>query len=165
MNVSLKINSKYPYRLQVHVPIKASFWIDQIQQLKHVHYHEPGHYSMMYYLNNLQQLEKIFGTSLSIDFDQEKYPVKEYMKRKSSGKTPKSVVLPKYAEAIDGLEQWITLKQYSYSTLKTYKHCFTKFLWHFNDKHPKDISKAEISKYVYDLVKIEQISESNYQCN
>lgn len=65
-----------------------------------------------------------------------------------------------YARAIEELEQWIRLKQYSYATLKSYKLCFRKFLWHFNDIDPKEISKAQISDYIYHLIKEKNISES-----
>ncbi len=160
MIISLKILPKYPHRLQIHVPPKAAYWIDQLQQMKHVHQHVPGHYSMMYYPNNMQQLKSTYGASLSIDFDEQKYPPRIYEKTKSSGKTVKEVVLPKYACAVAALEQWIILKQYSLATLKSYKHCFTKFLFHFNDKDPKEITKAEISRYIYQLIKEKGISES-----
>jgi len=83
MKVIIRIQERYPFRLQVHIPLKAKYWVEQFQ-----------------------------------------------------------------------------LKQYSFWTLKAYKQCFTKFLLYYNDKVPSEISKAEITAYVHQLVKNKKLSES-----
>jgi len=160
MKISISIHPKYPYRLQLHLPVKASYWVDQLQGIKHVHHHAEGHYSMMYFPNTLPYLKQLFGEALSIEFDEAVYPPRVFEKVAQKSKVSKEAALPKYARAIEELEQWIRLKQYSYATLKSYKLCFRKFLWHFNDIDPKEISKAQISDYIYHLIKEKNISES-----
>jgi integrase/recombinase XerD len=160
MKISISINPKYPHRLQVQLPVKASYWVEQLQGIKHVHHHDEGLYSMIYFPNSIHNLKKLFGNVLSIEFNEARYPPRVFEKAGAKTKVIKESALPKHAKAIDELEQWIRLKHYSYSTLKTYKYCFTKFLWHFNDTDPKEISKQEISRYIYQLIKEKNISES-----
>ena len=140
--------------------MRATYWIEQLQSIKHVHHHGKGHYSMMYFPNTIPYLKQLFGDVLSIEFDEELYPPRVFEKAETKTKVINEVVLPRYAKAIDELEQWIRLKQYSYATLKSYKLYFTKFLWHFNDKDPREIGKSEISQYIYHLIQERNISES-----
>lgn len=160
MKISISIHPKYPYRLQLHLPVRANYWVDQLQGIKHVHHHAEGHYSMMYFPNTLPYLKQLFGEVLSIEFDEAIYPPRFFEKAAQKNKVKKAAALPKYARAIEELEQWIRLKQYSYATLKSYKLCFKKFLFHFNGIHPKEISKSQISDYIYHLIKEKNISES-----
>lgn len=160
MKISISIHPKYPYRLQLHLPVKASYWVDQLQGIKHVHHHAEGHYSMMYFPNTLPYLKQLFGEALSIEFDEAIYPPRVFEKAAQKNKVKKAAALPKYARAIEELEQWIRLKQYSYATLKSYKLYFRKFLLHFNGIDPKEISKSQISDYIYHLIKEKNISES-----
>ena len=160
MKISISINPNYPYRLQLHLPINAAYWIEQLRSIKHVYYHDKGHYSMIYFPNTIPYLKHLFGDVLSIKFDETLYPPKIFEKIETETKVKKEVVLPRYAKAIDELEKWIRLKQYSYATLKSYKLYFTKFLWHFNDTAPQEISKSEISNYIYHLIAHKNISES-----
>ena len=158
MKISIRINPRYPYRLQLEIPQKASYWTEQIQMQKNILYHKRGHYSMMYFPWVLPQLKKIFAQSLSIEFDEKKYRPVVYEKKELRPK--KEVDLPRYHEAIDLLERWIRLRQYSYATLKSYKLYFTKFLWYYNDKDPEGITKEEVTKYVHHLIIKKNISES-----
>ena len=160
MKISIRFNPNYQYRLQVYLPVKATYWVEQLQNIKHVFYHTEGHYSVVYYPNTIAFLQQLFGASLSVEFDVGLYPPKVLEKLPAPTKAKKEVAVPRYAKAIDELEQWIRLKQYSYATLKCYKMYFRKFLLHFNEKPPQDITKAEISSYVYQLIQEKNISES-----
>jgi len=161
MKISISIIPKYPSRLQLYVPTNALFWVEQIWSIKHVHQHDEGHYSIPYHYNTIVYLKRLLGKhALSIDFDKVFYPPIVYEKAAPVSKKNKPIKLPKYAQAIEELEQWICMKQYSQSTLKSYKAYFTKFLWHFNDTDPKEISKSQIQGYIYQLIKEKNISES-----
>ncbi|MEZ5044113.1 MAG: site-specific integrase [Saprospiraceae bacterium] len=160
MKISISIHPKYPHRLQLQLPMKAAYWVEQLQGIKHVHYHEGGHFSMMYFPNTIPYLKQLYGDALSVEFDESLYPPLVFDKAIIKPKVIKEVASPKYASALDALEQWIHLKQYSYATLKSYKLCFIKFLWHFNDKDPQEISKSEICDYIHQLIKEKNISES-----
>lgn len=160
MKISITIHPNFPHRLQVHLPVNAAFWIEQMRGIKHVFQHGEGHYSILYFPNTIPYLKQLFGDVISIEFDEETYPPCVFQKAAVKGTKIKKVVLPKYARALDELEQWIRLKQYSYSTLKSYKLYFKKFLWHFNDIDPREISKADIHKYIYHLIEKKNLSES-----
>ena len=159
MKVIIRIFEKYPYRLQVYIPLKAKYLIEQFQAIKNIYHHEDGHYSMFYHPWALQQLKKLYGDYLEIDFDESEYPPQKFEKKKEVIKKQEKV-RPKHYEAVEALEQWIQLKQYSHYTLKAYKHHFIKFLFHFNDVAPSEISKTEVSSYIQHLVVTKQLSES-----
>ena len=59
------------------------------------------------------------------------------------------------------MEDKLTLKQYSYSTLKTYKSWFKSFLLFYNDLDPEEITAEQIREYVLHRVKGDGISESS----
>ena len=82
-----------------------------------------------------------------------------YRKKEKNGKI-KQKVLPKHQEAVDGLARWITLKQYSYHTLKAYSSALTKYLFYYNEKDPKTLTKEDILNYLHFLVKEKGISET-----
>lgn len=63
--------------------------------------------------------------------------------------------------AIRALEEKLTLKQYSYNTLKTYKSWFKQFLLFYSDLLPEEITAEQIKEYVIYRVKEDGISESS----
>jgi len=95
---------------------------------------------MMYFPWVIKNLETLFGKNLWIDFNQERYQPIEYIK-KEKRTNPKVKAIPKYQEALDKLERWITLRQYSYHTLRSYRFAFRKFLFFYNDKDPRTLTK------------------------
>lgn len=159
MKIRITILKKYPSRIQIEIPKKATFWHREIQSQKHMWQHDETHYSTMYYPWVLTNLTEVFGENLWIDFDQTVYQPVQYLKQVKKGEV-KEKVYPKYKEAVDGLERWITLKQYSYATLKSYKAAFCKYLFFYNDKDPKTLGKEDILHYLHYLVKEKGISES-----
>lgn len=159
MKVRIFINQKYTGRIQIEIPLKASFWHREIQSQKHVFQHEETHYSMMYFPWVIKNLETLFSRNLWIDFDQNRYPPTEFVKKVRKGRSEKKAI-PKYQEALDKLERWITLKQYSYHTLKSYRSAFRKYLFFYNDKNPTTLTKEDILTYLHYLVKEKGISET-----
>ncbi|MFK8102021.1 MAG: tyrosine-type recombinase/integrase, partial [Saprospiraceae bacterium] len=160
MKVKIEILPKYPHRLQLSVPVRASYWIEQLSLEKYVTAHGNGRYSTMYFPWTIAYFKTLFQQHLSLEFDAEKYPPFEYEKKLPVASKQKQVPLLRYQDAVDALERWIRLKQYSHSTLKTYKLYFSQFLRHYNAKDPKDITKEEIMSYLYHLTQKKQLSES-----
>ncbi len=159
MKVRISILEPYRSRIQIEVPLRATFWHQEIQSQKHMWQHAETHYSTQYYPWVIPNLKKCFGKNLLIDFDEAVYGPVAYQKKEKSSKV-KEKVYPKYREALDGLERWITLKQYSYHTLKNYRSAFSKYLFYYNEKDPKTLTKEDILQYLHYLVKEKGISES-----
>ncbi len=63
-------------------------------------------------------------------------------------------------DALFGLEKALVLKQYSNSSIKTYKKMFSVFLGKFMQRDLKEITKEEIEGFIYELIKKSKISES-----
>ena len=54
----------------------------------------------------------------------------------------------------------LTQKRYSKSTVKTYTHYFTRFLYKIRNYNPENISAEQINRYILHLIKTEKISSS-----
>ena len=67
---------------------------------------------------------------------------------------------PQYFAEISRLEDKMTLKRMSISTIKLYKSCFAQFLQFYNNIHPKDITHAQIIQYMLHRIKTDNISPS-----
>ena len=76
-------------------------------------------------------------------------------------KTAKEPVTARYEEAVTALEQCLTLKRYSWRTVKAYKNCFRQFIRHYDEIKPRQITRKQIDAYVLSLIKEKNISESH----
>ena len=61
---------------------------------------------------------------------------------------------------IEQLEKQLHLQRYRWSTIKSYKSNFKKFLLFFPERNPAEIQKEEIRKYLLCLINQKEISES-----
>ncbi len=66
-----------------------------------------------------------------------------------------------YEEAVIALEQCLTLKRYSWRTVKGYKNCFRQFIRHYEGTKPSQLSRKQIDDYVAGLIREKHISESH----
>lgn len=74
----------------------------------------------------------------------------------------KTTVTPaKYEEAVTALEQCLTLKRYSWRTVKAYKNCFRQFIRHYDDIKPSQLTRKQIDDYVVGLIREKRISKSH----
>ena len=74
----------------------------------------------------------------------------------------KSNMVPaKYEEAVTALEQCLTLKRYSWRTVKAYKNCFRQFIRHYDEIKPSQLTRKQIDDYVVGLIREKRISESH----
>jgi len=67
----------------------------------------------------------------------------------------------RYEAAVVALEQCLTLKRYSWRTIKTYKNCFRQFIRYYDDIKPSRITRKQIDGYVEYLIREKKISESH----
>lgn len=74
---------------------------------------------------------------------------------------PKETPAAKYEEAVTALEQCLTLKRYSWRTVKAYKNCFRQFIRHYDEIKPSQLTRKHIDEYVAGLIREKRISESH----
>ena len=74
---------------------------------------------------------------------------------------PEKVVPARYEAAIIALEQVLTLKRYSWRTIKSYKNCFRQFIRHYDDIKPSRITRQQINDYLTLLIRERHISVSH----
>ncbi len=75
-------------------------------------------------------------------------------------KIPDKVVLARYEAAVVALEQAITLKRYSWRTVKAYTNTFRAFVRYYDDIKPSQISRKQINDYIAHLIRNRHITES-----
>ena len=97
---------------------------------------------------NFALVKELFGDHLIIK--QEKHP-----------RPVKTVTLNKQAlDTLHELERTLVLKHYGESSIRIYKNMFTVFLGRFMHHNLKNITKEQIEQFVFDLIKLNNISES-----
>ena len=75
---------------------------------------------------------------------------------------PQTTVVPaRYEAAVIALEQVLTLKRYSWRTIKNYKNCFRQFIKHYDSIKPSQITRRQINDYLTLLIKERNISVSH----
>ncbi len=66
----------------------------------------------------------------------------------------------RYETAVTALEQCLTLKRYSWRTIKTYVHCFREYIRHYDDLKPSQLTRQHINDYLSHLVLHKKCSAS-----
>jgi integrase/recombinase XerD len=136
-------------------------WVEKIKKIEGARWHAQYKcWTVAHSTYTLDQLNKHFTpTELNLDPLLPLTPINPIAQMIEK---PKFVVAetPQYAEEIVKLEEQMILKRMSITTTKTYKNCFSQFLFYYNTLHPKDISKEQITAYMLFRIKTHQISES-----
>jgi site-specific recombinase XerD len=73
---------------------------------------------------------------------------------------PKPTVQARYEIAIIAFEQALTLKRYSWRTIKMYKNLLRQLFIHYDDTKPSLLTRSQIDSYVAKCITENQISES-----
>ena len=74
---------------------------------------------------------------------------------------PEKVIPARYEAAVVALEQVMTLKRYSWRSVKAYKNCLRRFIMHYDDIKPSDITRKQIDAYLLALIKERHVSASH----
>ncbi len=108
-----------------------------------------------------QKLWSITNTKRNLDFVKTLFNGNFITKNEELFVPVKTVNLNEHANnSLYELEKTLVLKHYSASSIRVYKKMFTVFLTKFMNHDLKDISKAQIEQFVFDLIKLNNISES-----
>jgi site-specific recombinase XerD len=75
-------------------------------------------------------------------------------------KQPKEVLKPKFHLALVKLDEVLTLKRYSWRTIKTYKNCMSGLMFFYNEIKPSQFTRQQIDQYVLHEIRVNKISES-----
>jgi len=59
------------------------------------------------------------------------------------------------------IQKCLTLKRYSWRTVKAYKNCFRQFIRHYDEIKPSQLTRKQIDDYVAGLIREKRISESH----
>ena len=123
MKVTIFANSPKSKRLKFHIPYEMKEIRDQIKALNSSWYHpKEKHWSII----NTSECKKKLLAIIAGKWEKKEFEAKEKVPQKEVELSENS------KEALNNLHEKLVLKSYSYSTLKTYKSFFIKFLTYFN---------------------------------
>lgn len=73
---------------------------------------------------------------------------------------PQQAKPARYEAAVTALEQCLTLKRYSWRTVKSYKNSLRNFIRFYDNTKPRELTRKQINTYIHHLVKEHRITES-----
>lgn len=149
MQVIIYQGHKSAKRIKVKIPYDLYTIKKAIKKMNSSFWHpDQKLWSLTNTKENLDALIKICGKNYIIKTENIPPPI------------PTSVLNQNAIDALFSLEKALVLKQYSASSIRTYKNMFTVFLSKFMERDLKEISKEEIEGFLYQLIKKNKISES-----
>jgi site-specific recombinase XerD len=136
-------------RIKIYIPYQLKEIRDVFKKINTTFWHPNQKlWSIMYTQENVVLLKNLFGKNYKTVHEVSPTPIE---------KRP----LNQYAiEQLFRLEKALVLKNYSASSIRTYKNMFSVFLTKFPNKDISLITKEEIEGFVYELIKKNKISES-----
>lgn len=138
-------NSK---RIKIFVPYKRFDYRKQVKELNTSFWHpQQKLWSVVNTQENMDLLKKLFGKNYSLKTLEKATPIK---RRELS---------PQAKDAILELEKVLTLKRYSFSTIKSYKGQLIIFFSKFMDQNLKQVTKEQIEAFIFELIQKHKISE------
>ena len=149
MKVVIYQAQKRAKRIKVKIPYKDYSIRQAVKEMDSSFWHPNQKlWSVINNKENFDSLKKICGNNYIIKTEKSFTPIPIISLNKEA------------EEALFELEKSLVLKQYSSSSIKTYKKMFTVFLSKFKNRNIKEINKEEIEGFIYELIKKNNISES-----
>ena len=71
-----------------------------------------------------------------------------------------SFIKARYEEAVTALKQYMLLKNYRHTTIKSYINCFRSFIRHYDDIKPSQITRKQMDIFIASLLTEKRISRS-----
>ncbi|MCK0132484.1 site-specific integrase [Flavobacteriaceae bacterium F08102] len=136
-------------RIKIFIPYELHDMRKSFKALNSSYWHSNQKlWSIVNTSKNLALVKKTFNGKFKIENEKPFTPVKS------------ATLTDQAADMLLDLEKTLVLKHYGQSTVNTYKKMFTVFLTKFMHQDLKQISKAQIEQFIYDLIKLNNISES-----
>jgi len=149
MNIVIQEPYSGARRVKFYVPYEAVEWRQKVKQIPTRAYHKDQQlWSIRNNKNLINQVKAIAGKNIKIMHTKESKPFKFHPLGNQS------------KEKLYLYEQKLVLKGYSRSTVASYKQAFTKFLATNRSNEIDTLTKEDLEKYLYQLVKDNQISNS-----
>lgn len=136
-------------RIKIKIPFDAKVWRGELKKMQGIWYHKAQKlWSVPNKRPNLQHLYSLFGKEniVHITTDKISEPIFE--------------ICEIVAQKIENTETKMVLSGLSQHTIKAYKSALLRYFNHFRNREMKTVTKEEIEKYVYTLIKKYDISAS-----
>jgi integrase/recombinase XerD len=113
----------------------------------------------------LRFLDTYVGGAIVRDF-QLKADIPERLEREASLFESEKVrkkepeIVAKHENAVTKLAEFMMLRRYTHTTIKTYKTAFRAFIMFYDDIRPRELTRKHIDEYLLYCIKVKNISES-----
>jgi integrase/recombinase XerD len=135
-------------------------WVNHLKTMDGKRWHpEQQCWTLPYSPLTMDKLNKFFGDALILQLEttEERTTPQEML---TTSRSTVETRTPQYNDEVLRLEEKMTLKRMSISTIKTYKNGFAQFLKFYDDIHPENITKEQIIQYLLYRIQTDKISES-----
>lgn len=153
--IKLRKHPVFSDKLVLQIPLERADWTAKIRHLKGLYWNARFNVWVVSYTGSIiQQLKQLFHQNLIIE-----------LKKNTDTKAKQQPFRPtkqtiKYPDELIKLEEKLMLHRYSINTVKSYKSCFRKFLYHCKDRHPKELSYKDIRQFLLKNIKDYNLSNS-----
>jgi integrase/recombinase XerD len=158
----------HPYEAQyLCIDLPIALMSMHLQTIKNIHGRRWNQrwmfWEIPYTRLTLRFLHKYFDNVLRWDFVPDENVPERLPEQSPAAPTQRPVqqVKPaRYEAAVTALEACLTLKRYSWRTIKSYKNALRSFIKFYDDTKPSLLTRKQINAYIYHLVKEHHITES-----
>lgn len=149
MKAKIYFSGQEAHRIKCFIPYTRLDWQTKLKEIMGYHYHRDQKlWSIPNSEANLSTLIRIFEGNFVL--------IRSNVKPRATHRKLSN----ENEQLLATLEQKLTLKGYSYSTIKSYKSSLTKYMHHFGNRSLATLSKVEIEEYIHHLIKRDSISET-----
>lgn len=165
-SMSVRLHPENPHRLCLDLPLALTK--DYLATVKNIHGRRWDQrwmwWELPYTQLTLRFLRKYFEGVLHWDFTPDEN-VPERLEAEDTApaqhRPPQQQGKPaRYEAAVTALEQCLTLKRYSWRTVKSYKNSLRNFIRFYDDTKPSQLTRKQINDYIHHLIKEHHITES-----
>lgn len=151
----------------LHVPYDRTDWREKVKTILGRYWHDDERiWTIPYHPNNYEHLKQLIGIeNIEIHLNDEPREIlpprlRLTLKNNTQTQRPQDAPKPKYHLALLKMEETLTLKRYSWRTIKGYKQAFSGLIWHYNHLKPSQLTTDQINAYILHEIKTKNISES-----
>lgn len=151
----------------IHVPYNRPDWREQVKTIPGRYWHDDEKiWTIPYHSKSYEQLKRLVGSDnieiLTSSKPRLVLPPRLHLplKNKPQPKIYQEAPKPQYHLALLKMEETLTLKRYSWRTIKGYKQAFSGLMWHYNHVKPSQLTIDQINQYILHEIRTKNISES-----
>ncbi len=146
--------------LEAYIPLNKKGWVVEIKGIPGRNWSvESKCWRLPYTVETVTMLYRAFGSRATFTF-RPSHNIPQVWADSQRPRKRVRQVLPAHRESLVALEEQLMLERKSHTTIKSYKNNLLRFLAHYKETPPADISVKQVRDYLLYLINEKGISES-----